>query len=804
MRSIWLFVAFLLVDIDLAAQENGHWRALPIRSQQEFQQGLMGGEGEQHPHSIAHCLNHPDHIYLAHDVGGAWKSSDAGDTWQKCLDVGLFLPFGQSIQVDPNDPDIVFIIVDNSYNYLAGEFEGLYRSRDGGANWELVLHTNVNYNSSIHRICRHTIAYDPSSCAGDSPATRWYAAFPNNGLFRSDDSGLTWQKVSSLGQSTIYSVLCHPADGQTVYVSTDQGLYVSQNRGDDVHKAGDLPGGPSSVAIHSQQPDTIYATVRNDGLYQSVNGGNNFTLLKKHPVAKIVLNPGFPEKLYLIGLNQNSLVSDDAGANWYNFGAVTTFPGLGRESGWRRWIDGDLSGLAPNSQNVDEAVAFSRSTLFKTTDGGAAFKESATGYTGNAWSWWNGAAAFDRFDRRRLAFFNNDVGMRITHSGGDYFEADTNPNAWTWYQAGLIGWLGAYSGDFQPLAGSRVIVASVGDYFETQLMRTTNHGKSWTLVTQGADQQDMNLFISFHPHDPNYVYAGNKLSTDGGKTFKQIDFPSPHTAATLVGMCQNFPDVVFAMDSDRRALLRSQDRGLTWDVYARPGWRFIRLDNLPTFAADPFDPNVIYTLDARYDLAAYDGSVWQSLHVLDLANGHSSANFVRTVTVDPNVPGILYAGMFENGISCIFRSLDGGGSWRDITDNLPRNGMSAMAVNPHTGELYKGSCIGTWIYPAPYEMNVAEKTAPADYQLGQNYPNPFNSGTVIPFQMQKTERVTIAIYNTMGQKIATLIDGVLTAGQYSVRWDGLTNVKESVSGSIYFIQMTTESGRFVNKVLLLQ
>jgi photosystem II stability/assembly factor-like uncharacterized protein len=74
---------------------------------------------------------------------------------------------------------------------------------------------------------------------------------------------------------------------------------------------------------------------------------------------------------------------------------------------------------------------------------------------------------------------------------------------------------------------------------------------------------------------------------------------------------------------------------------------------------------------------------------------------VRTVTVDPNDNQVLYAGMHATGLSCIWRSLDGGSTWEDITENLPRMGMSAMTVNPHTSELYRGSAFGTWIYPAP-------------------------------------------------------------------------------------------------------
>jgi len=791
---------FLLSTLILPAQNNENWRVLPIRSQQEFEQGAFGGEGEQHPHSIARCLNHPDYIYLSHDVGGAWRSSDAGETWHKCLDKGLYLPFGQSIQVDPNDPNLVFLTVDNSYNYLAQEFEGVYRSTDGGENWQHVLSTDVNFNSGQHRIYRHNIEYDLTS------EKRWYAAFPKNGLYRSDDSGLTWKKTSSLADhATIYGVYCHPSDSSTLFVASINGFYTSTNRGENLQKSGDLPSGPvSSIAVHPQHPDRIYATVRNDGLYRSVDGGSHFEQIKAHPVSKVVMNPGFPNKLYLIGLSQNSIVSNDGGATWSTFGPTTTFPGLGRENGWRRWIDGDLSGLVANSQNETEAVAFSRSTLFKTTTGGTDFQESATGFTGNAWSWWNGAAAFDRLNADRFAFFNNDVGMKITLTGGNYFEPNTNPNAWSWYQSGLIEWLGAYSGDFQPKAGSKTIVASVGNYFKTQLMRTTNNGKSWTLVTGGSNQEDMNLFIAFHPDDPNTVYAGNKFSTDAGKTFKPFDFPSGYSGCTLVGMCNSYPNFIFAMDGERRTILHSEDRGTTWDIFVKPGWRFNRLDGLPTFAADPFDPDKIYTLDSNYDLAMYDGNNWTTLNVLELANGHSSSNFVRTVTVDPNVPGILYAGMFENGIPCIFRSLDGGDSWQDISENLPRNGMSAMKVNPHTGELYKGSCIGTWIYPAPYEVNVGKRsTIPKNFKLGTAYPNPFNPEITIPYSLTQSEHVSLSISNVLGQTVHVLVDDILPAGQYKTQWNGIGQSGDNIAGGIYFLHMKIKDSCLFQKITFL-
>ena len=786
---------------------NELWRPLPIRSQQEFEQGMPGGEGEQHPHSIAGSLFHPDHIYLSHDVSGCWRSNDAGETWVKTPDEGLFLQFGQSIQVDPNDPDIVFLTVDNSYNYLAQEFEGVYRSGDGGDTWQHVLHSNVNYNSGLHRIYRSNIAYDLASCDGNNPASRWYAAFPSNGLFRSEDSGLTWEgPVSSLGgHATIYCVVAHPADGQTVFVGSSNGLLRSDDKGADLASIGDLPAGPvSSIALHPQETNTVFAVVRNIGLYKSTNSGEAFEMVMDWPATKIILNPGSPDVLYLVGLDKQSAYSHNGGTTWQAFGEATTFPGLGRENGWRRWIDGDLSGLVPNPKNAEEAVAYSRSTLFKTTDGGATWQESATGFTGNAWSWWNGAAAFDPLNADRFAFFNNDVGMRITLSGGDYFQPNTNPNAWSWYSSGLIDWIGAYAGDFQPLENSKVIVASVGNYWKTQLMRTTNNGQSWTLVTQGDDQANQNLYIAFHPHDPNVVYAGNKISKDAGKTFQPFVFPRGYALPTLVGMCRNEPDVIFAMNKSRTAILRSSDRGDSWEVYAQPGWAFKRLDDLPTFAADPVNPDLIYTLDQNYDLARFDGTNWRSLGVLDLADGHSAVNFVRTVTIDPNNPDIIYAGMFESGISCIFRSLDGGSEWEDISANLPRCGMSAMKVNPHTGELYKGSTIGTWIYPSAYEAGISDQSElPDNFSLGQNYPNPFNPTTSIEFSLARPGAIKLDVFSIKGERVRMLADKSLDAGYFAVKWDGVDDSGAQLPSGIYIYRLAVDGKIKTGKATLL-
>ena len=82
-----------------------------------------------------------------------------------------------------------------------------------------------------------------------------------------------------------------------------------------------------------------------------------------------------------------------------------------------------------------------------------------------------------------------------------------NDQAWGWYSEGKTGWIGAYSGDIQPVEGSQVIVASIGDYWSTELMRTEDAGQHWELVTEDAEHH---LFVAFHPDDPQLAYPLSK------------------------------------------------------------------------------------------------------------------------------------------------------------------------------------------------------------------------------------------------------------------------------------------------------
>ncbi|MCK4328858.1 T9SS type A sorting domain-containing protein [candidate division WOR-3 bacterium] len=86
---------------------------------------------------------------------------------------------------------------------------------------------------------------------------------------------------------------------------------------------------------------------------------------------------------------------------------------------------------------------------------------------------------------------------------------------------------------------------------------------------------------------------------------------------------------------------------------------------------------------------------------------------------------------------------------------------------------------------------------PSVYALSQNRPNPFNKTTTISYQLPKSGNVTIGIYNILGEKIATLLDGPAKAGSHNVYWNRKDNRGNMVASGIYFCKMQarTESDR---------
>ncbi len=97
---------------------------------------------------------------------------------------------------------------------------------------------------------------------------------------------------------------------------------------------------------------------------------------------------------------------------------------------------------------------------------------------------------------------------------------------------------------------------------------------------------------------------------------------------------------------------------------------------------------------------------------------------------------------------------------------------------------------------------------PASFQLEQNYPNPFNPSTSIWFDLPTRAKVTLTVFNLLGQEVSTLVDEDLPAGRHLSTWDGHSDNGAPVASGIYFYKLIADAddNKFVEtkKMMLLK
>ena len=98
----------------------------------------------------------------------------------------------------------------------------------------------------------------------------------------------------------------------------------------------------------------------------------------------------------------------------------------------------------------------------------------------------------------------------------------------------------------------------------------------------------------------------------------------------------------------------------------------------------------------------------------------------------------------------------------------------------------------------------AYSAIPEIFFISQNYPNPFNSQTIIQYQLPKRSRVTIKIFNLLGQEIETLVDEEKEPGYYTATWDGRDSTGREVASGIYLYQIKAGNFTKTRKMLLLR
>jgi hypothetical protein len=118
-----------------------------------------------------------------------------------------------------------------------------------------------------------------------------------------------------------------------------------------------------------------------------------------------------------------------------------------------------------------------------------------------------------------------------------------------------------------------------------------------------------------------------------------------------------------------------------------------------------------------------------------------------------------------------------------LTFHISNAPLNAETRVPFTLKDDKGNA---WSYTL--KVN-ASSSLPTKTELYENSPNPFNPTTTIRFALKETGPVTLAVYNSLGQKVRVLADGPRSAGAHAVMWDSRDEAGRSVSSGVYFCRL---------------
>jgi hypothetical protein len=116
-----------------------------------------------------------------------------------------------------------------------------------------------------------------------------------------------------------------------------------------------------------------------------------------------------------------------------------------------------------------------------------------------------------------------------------------------------------------------------------------------------------------------------------------------------------------------------------------------------------------------------------------------------------------------------------------------------------------------WNFNPTILVSTPNGNEPLAFELFQNYPNPFNPSTTIRYQLPIQSKVTIRLYNILGQNVRTLVDGIQEAGFKSAQWNGMSDAARLVASGVYFCRIeahgvsdASKSFTQVRKMLLLR
>lgn len=588
---------------------------------------------------------------------GVYKSVDGGQTW---LHLGLEDTRHISrIVVDPQNANVVYVGA-LGHVYGPNEQRGVFKSTDGGSHWSKVLDQGPEIGVSDLAICSgHPQLLFASTWHTWRPPWSTYAPIdrPGGGLYRSQDAGKTWSRLSGTGlpEGDWGRVGIDVApDGKRVYAliqAKKSGLYRSDDGGDTWALANDDPRLTSrawyfnGITIDPNNPDVLY--VPNVALYRSEDGGKTISIVRGAPGGddyhQIWVDPKNSASMVL-GTDQGTTISVDRGqswSSWYNQPTaqlyhVTTdnqFPyavyGTQQDSGSAAVLSRTNNGQITPRDWFPAGPSESGSMAIDPSDPNIIYLAAAYGGVG-------------RFNRR------TGLSQDVTPWPVSTFDSPIDQHKYRAPWAPVLVF--SLSDPKELLFGTQYVMKTVdgGLHWETispDLTGSTQVAGAMTPhdapTVENAKQRGYGVVTTIAPSplDRKLIWAGSNtglihLTRDDGKSWKNITPPSltDWSCISLIEASHFDPAVAYA----------AVDRS--------------RLDDLT--------PHIYRTRDY--------GATWQPI-----SEGISASAFLRAIREDPQRKGLLFVGT-ELGV---YVSFDDGDHWQSLQLNLPVSSVRDLTIH---------------------------------------------------------------------------------------------------------------------------
>jgi photosystem II stability/assembly factor-like uncharacterized protein len=653
-------------------------------------------------------------IYVGAAGGGLWRSLDGGTTFAPMFDKQPTQSIG-SIAIDPSHPKTVWVGTGESWaRNSVSVGTGLYRSTDGGENWELM---GLADSEHLSRVLVHptdgNIVY---ACA----LGHLWNSNEERGVFKTSDGGKTWKKIFYVDNKTgCAEMQMDPKNPDTVYAAMWQvlrqpwtftsggpgsGLFKSTDGGATWHPIrkgfpdGDL--GRIGLAVAASNPNRLYAVVEaknHTALFRSDNSGESWTETnnsfnvagRPFYFARVIVDPNNADRVYKPGFALT--ISEDAGKS---FSAAFS----GNEGGG---VHSDHHALWINPKNSEEVL--------DGTDGGVYHSVDR----GNHWRFLNSipVAQYYHVSSDMERPYNVYGGLQDNGTWIGPSRAVGGVANRHWRNIGYGDGFWAFSDPTDP---DSAYVEYQGGHI-SRVRKSTDEQKEIRPLP-GADDPDFrfnwNAPIHMSPNHPGTIYIGaqflfrstdkgeswHKISPDlttnnpekqhqeksGGLTIDNSDAERYETIYSIAESPKN-ADVIWVGTDDGNVQI-TKDGGSNWANVVK------NIQGLPpntwvsTVEAGHFDAGTAYaTFDghATGDMKTYVykttdyGQTWNSLSTNTL-KGY--AHVVREDLVNPN---LLFVGT-EFGL---FLSVDGGKNWAQFTGKLPNVAVRDISIQPRESDL---------------------------------------------------------------------------------------------------------------------